>query len=122
MGDVNLLAEPTLPIPPELRAALLKGYRAFASSDSGARAAAVQALASLPEDQQWSSVPKLLAQLGANHEAFQMASRIASGGDPGPALFWDRRMRGTLDDPGFPALATQLGLFKYWATTHTKPD
>ena len=30
--------------------------------------------------------------------------------------------RGTLADPGFPALATQLGLFKYWTTTHTRPD
>jgi hypothetical protein len=31
-------------------------------------------------------------------------------------------MRGILADPGFPALATQLGLFKYWTTTRTKPD
>ena len=31
-------------------------------------------------------------------------------------------MRRTLDDPGFPALATQLGLMKYWKATRTKPD
>jgi hypothetical protein len=31
-------------------------------------------------------------------------------------------MRRTLDDPGFPAVAGQLGLLKYWTTTHTKPD
>jgi hypothetical protein len=31
-------------------------------------------------------------------------------------------MRGTLADPGFPALATQLGLLKYWTTTHIRPD
>lgn len=122
MGDVNLLAEPTLPIPAELRAALLNGYRALASGDSGTRATAVQALAALPEDQQWDAVPKLLAALGASREAFQMASRIATGDHPGPALFWDRSMRSTLDDPGFPALATQIGLFKYWTTTHTRPD
>jgi hypothetical protein len=31
-------------------------------------------------------------------------------------------MRQTLNDPGFPALANQLGLMKYWRTTHTRPD
>jgi hypothetical protein len=31
-------------------------------------------------------------------------------------------MRATLSDPDFPALVTQLGLLKYWTTTHTKPD
>jgi hypothetical protein len=31
-------------------------------------------------------------------------------------------MRGTLNDPSFPAMATQFGLFKYWMTTHTRPD
>jgi hypothetical protein len=41
---------------------------------------------------------------------------------PGPSIFWDRRMRGTLADPDFPELATQLGLLKYWKTTRTKPD
>jgi hypothetical protein len=31
-------------------------------------------------------------------------------------------MRRTLSDPAFPALATQLGLMKYWKTTRTRPD
>ena len=31
-------------------------------------------------------------------------------------------MRPTLDDPGFPAAAEQLGLMAYWKTTGTKPD
>jgi hypothetical protein len=31
-------------------------------------------------------------------------------------------MRGTLDDPDFPAVAQRLGLMRYWKTTHTKPD
>jgi tetratricopeptide (TPR) repeat protein len=121
-GDIDLLLEPTLPIPADLRAALLKGYRALASRDAGARMQAVQTLLALPEDQQWEAVAKLLADLGANHEAFQIASRIAMGEYPGPSLFWDRSMRGTLDDPGFAAVATQLGLVKYWTTTHTRPD
>jgi tetratricopeptide (TPR) repeat protein len=122
IGDLNLLREPALPIPEELRAAVLKGYAALASRDSEAKAQAVRALLALPEQQHWEVVAKLLAGLGANHEAFQMASAIASGKNPEPALFWDRSMRKTLDDPGFPALATQLGLLKYWTTTHTRPD
>ena len=118
-----MLFRSTLPISAELRAALVKGYRALASRDSGAKAQAVQALLALPEDQQRDAVARLLADLGANHEAFQIAARIATVKEyPGPSLFWDRSMRGTLADPGFSAVATQLGLLKYWTTTHTRPD
>jgi hypothetical protein len=31
-------------------------------------------------------------------------------------------MRGVLDDPGFPAVAKQLGLLNYWKNSRTKPD
>jgi tetratricopeptide (TPR) repeat protein len=123
IGDINLLLDATLPMPAEQRAAMLEGYRALASRDSATKAQAVQALLALKEDQQWDALPTLLADLGATHEAFQIATRIATTQQyPGPSLFWDRRMRGTLDDPGFSAVATQLGLLKYWTTTHTKPD
>jgi tetratricopeptide (TPR) repeat protein len=123
IGDINLLLDPTMPMPAELRAALLLGYRARASHDSGTRAQAVQALLALTEGQQRGAVAKLLADLGANHEAFQIATRLAMESEyPGPSLFWDRSMRGTLADPGFSAVATQLGLLKYWTTTHTRPD
>ncbi len=123
MGDIDLLADPSLSFPEELRAALLNGYRARASNDSEVRAQAVQTLLALPEEHQKEPVAKLLAELGANHEAFQIATRIATAKEyPGPSLFWDRSMRGTLADPDFPAVATQLGLFKYWTTTHTRPD
>ena len=122
MGDINLLLDPTLPISAELRAALLKGYRARTSSDSAAKAQAVEALLALPENQQWDAVAKLLADLGANHEAFRMASRIAMDEYPGPSVFWNRSMRTALADPGFAAVATQLGLMNYWKTTHTRPD
>lgn len=123
IGDTDLLRDPTLPISAELRAALLQGYRAMASRDSGARAQAIKALVGLNEDQQREAVTRLLADLGANHEAFQIATRLATTSEyPGPSLFWARSMRGTLADPGFPAVATQLGLLKYWTTTHTRPD
>jgi DNA-binding winged helix-turn-helix (wHTH) protein/tetratricopeptide (TPR) repeat protein len=123
IGDINLLLDPALPISAELRAALLKGYRARASRDSGARAQAVEALLALTEAQQTEAVARLLADLGANREAFQIAARIATTKEyPGPSIFWDQSMRGTLADSGFPAVATQLGLLNYWTTTRTRPD
>jgi tetratricopeptide (TPR) repeat protein len=123
IGDANLLLDPNLSVPAELRDALLKGYRARTSNDSSAKVQAVDALLALPDEQKKESVARLLAELGANHEAFEIGTRIATKKEyPGPSLFWDRSMRGTLDDPGFPALAEQLGLLKYWTTTHTRPD
>ena len=120
--DVDLLADPRLPIPPELRAALLKGLRVLGSRDSAARTEAIQALVALPADQQWDAAAKLLADLGANHEAFEMASRRVTDEFPEPSLFWDPSMRGALDDPGFVTVATRLGLLDYWKRTHTRPD
>jgi tetratricopeptide (TPR) repeat protein len=123
LRDVNLVRDPDVSLPVELRAALLKGYSAKDSHDSNEKAQAVQILLALPEVQQKDPVAKLLAELGATHEAFLIAARIAKTKEyPGPSLFWDRTMRGTLADPDFPALASELGLFKYWTTTHTKPD
>ena len=116
------LLDPKLQVPAELRAGLLAGYRAMASQNAGAKAQAVRALRALPKDQQNSAVAELLAELGAAHEAFQVAARLATKEYPGPSLFWHQSMRGTLSDPGFPALAAQLGLIKYWKATHTRPD
>ena len=122
-GDPQLLLDPAFPMSGELRAALMEGHRARASRDPGALAQAVQALLALKEADQTGAVAKLLADLGANREAFQVAARIATTAEyPGPTIFWDRSMRGTLSDPGFAALATQLGLLKYWTTTRTSPD
>jgi tetratricopeptide (TPR) repeat protein len=123
IGDLSPLLDATSPISAELRAALLQGYRARTSRDSEIKARAVQALIALPENEQREEVARLLADLGANHEAFEIATRIATTQVyPGPSLFWDQRMRGVLAEPGFPAVAEQLGLLKYWTTTHTKPD
>ncbi len=123
IGEANLFVDPTLQISPERREALLQGYRALASRDSGAKAQAIEALLALTEDQQSDDVATLLASLGANREAFQIAARIATARDyPRPSLFWDSRMRGVLDDPGFPAVAEGLGLLNYWKTTRTRPD
>ena len=123
LGDSKLLADPTLPLSAELRAALLQGYRAHASGNAVAKAQAIGVLMLLPADQQTDPVARLLADLGADHEAFQVASRLATTQDgPGPSLFWHPSMRRILTDPGFVAMAKQLGLVNYWTTTHTKPD
>jgi tetratricopeptide (TPR) repeat protein len=122
-GDVEALLDPKLPVPAEQRAALLMGYRALQSGNAGAKAQAVKALVALPEDQQWDFVARLLGDLGASHEAFLMGSRVATTREyPGASVFWYPSMRGALDDPDFPALATELGLMNYWKTTKTKPD
>jgi tetratricopeptide (TPR) repeat protein len=121
-GDAEALLDPDLPIAAERRAALQKAYRAVASGDAGAKAEAIHILLALPQDQQGNTVAKLLANLGAAHEAFQVATRVATKDYHGPSLFWYRDMRGALSDPGFPAVAAQLGLMNYWKTTHTRPD
>lgn len=121
-GDLESLSDPKLPISEDLRAALLKGFRAAASPDAGAKAAAVQTLLALPEDRQDDTVATLLASLGASHEAFRIAARLAADQYPGPSLFWYPNMRPVLNDPGFPAVAQRLGLIAYWKSSHTKPD
>ncbi len=120
--DATALLNPKLPISDELRAGLVSGYRALASGDGGAKAQAAQTLIALRQDQQNDGVAMLLADLGADHAAFQIAARLAAREYPGPSLFWYRGMRRTLADPGFPALAGQLGLMQYWKTNHVRPD
>ena len=121
-SDTKSVLDPKLPIPAKLRAALLQGYRALASQNASDKAQAVQAILALPEDQQNDATASLLADLGATHAAFQIASRLATRDSPAPSIFWYPSMRGALSDPGFPAVAAQLGLMRYWKTTHAKPD
>lgn len=121
-GDADALLDPGIPLSPDKRAAMVMGYRAKTSGDAGAKAQAVQALLRLPENQQNDSVAVLLADLGATGDAFRVASRLATREFPGPAVFWHPSMRAVLSDPGFPAVAEQVGLMKYWKTTQKRPD
>jgi TIR domain len=121
-GDIKFLLDPKLSMPEGIRSALVKGYRAMESGDAGAKAQAVHTLLALKEDQQYFAVVWLLADLGAAHDAFRMASRLTTAGLSDPSIFWHPSMRGAVDNPEFPALATQLGLMKYWKATSTKPD
>lgn len=121
-SDINALLAPGLPVAEEQRTALLNGYRAMASADAGAKAQAVHSLLALPEDQQDDAVARLLAKLGANHQAFQVARRIVTVRNGNPSIFWYSDMRGALNDPGFPAVAEQIGLLSYWKMSQTRPD
>jgi tetratricopeptide (TPR) repeat protein len=112
---IAALRNPQPRIAEETRVALLSGYQALASGDPQAKKKAVDALLALPKDEQDDRVATMLAALGANHEALAVASQK-------PWLFWGRSMRGVLSDPGFPAVAKQLGLLTYWKASHTKPD
>jgi hypothetical protein len=76
---------------------------------------AIQELLALPKDRQSETVATLLAALGENREALQIAAQK-------PWLFWRGSMRGVLNEPAFPAVAEQLGLMTYWRTSRTKPD
>jgi tetratricopeptide (TPR) repeat protein len=109
------LRDPGLGFSEQSRAALVSGYQGLASRDPGAKTRAIPALLALPQDEQRDRVVTMLAALGATHEALEMA------GDR-PWLFWRRSMRGALNDPGFPAVASKLGLMSYWKSSHTKPD
>jgi tetratricopeptide (TPR) repeat protein len=112
---IAALRNPNVQIAEGTRDQLLSGYQALASRDPQAKKKAVQALLALPRDKQSDRVATMLAVLGANREALTIASER-------PWLFWNRSMRGVLDDPSFPAVAGRLGLIAYWKSSHTRPD
>jgi len=109
------LRDPQLQFSEETRAPLVSGYQALASGDSRAKKRAIEKLLALPEGEQNDRVATMLAALGANHDALEIAKDR-------PWLFWRRSMRGVLHDPGFPAVAKQLGLLNYWKSSRTRPD
>jgi len=112
---MTALRSPQFQVPKESRDALLSGYEALTTAAPPAKKKAVQALLALPKSQQSETVATMLAALGANHEALQIAAQT-------PWLFWRRSMRAVLNEPDFAAVAQQLGLVAYWRTSGTKPD
>jgi hypothetical protein len=122
MGDFGILHDSKLSMDPAMRAALLGGYRAVESDNAGAKAQAARALVALRPEQRNAAVVWLLADLGATGDAFEIAGRSTTRGNANPSIFWHPSMRGVLRDPGFPAVAEQLGLMNYWKTTKTRPD
>ncbi|MBB5707651.1 winged helix-turn-helix domain-containing protein [Sphingopyxis panaciterrulae] len=112
---ISALRSPEFQIPEEPRAGLLSGYQALASGNAQAKTKAIRTLIALPSDKQSETVATMLAALGANREALEVARER-------PWLFWRRSMRGVLSEPDFPTVANQLGLMTYWKTTRIKPD
>jgi tetratricopeptide (TPR) repeat protein len=121
-GDLKALSGPKLPIPAQRRAAIIGAYRTFASTGSEGKAQAVRALLALPQDDQDGIVARLLANLGAPHEAFQIAQTLLTTRRANPAFLWHPQMRPVLDDLRFQELIKQLGLLDYWKTSHSRPD
>jgi tetratricopeptide (TPR) repeat protein len=119
---IRLLQDPKVQLPQAQRSAFLAGFQAMASGDRRAKARAVQMLIALPRDQQDPWTAKLVAALGASHEALEMVANGASSRFDWPSTLWYPSMRGVLNDPGFPAVAERLGLVKFWRTSHTRPD
>jgi hypothetical protein len=121
-GDLKRLADPALPIAAPVRSALIEGFRAVASGNPAAKAAAVKALVALTTDEEAVPRARLLAKLGASAAAFDLAAQQAAQSYPGPSVFWYPEMRPALDDPRFLALAQRLGLMTYWKQSKTRPD
>jgi tetratricopeptide (TPR) repeat protein len=121
-GDLKVLSGRKLPIPAERRAALTAAYNALGSIKSEEKAKAVRALLALSEDDQDGIVARLLASLGAPHEAFQITQRLLTKRRAYTEFLWHPQMRSVLHDPRVPALMRQLGLLDYWKRSHTRPD
>lgn len=121
-AGIKALQDPKFEVPANQRAAFLAGLQALASGDRGAKARATQMLLALPEDELDPWTAKMIAVLGAHHEALMIIARRAHTRFDWPSILWYPSMRGVLDDPAIPGVLQRLGLMKYWRTTHTRPD
>src|SRR3546814_7042504 len=70
---ISALRSPEFQIPEEPRAGLLSGYQALASGNAQAKTKAIRTLIALPGDKQGETVATMLAALGANREALEVA-------------------------------------------------
>jgi tetratricopeptide (TPR) repeat protein len=119
---INGIHDPRLGATSAESAAYLAGFQAMLSGDKGAKARAVPLLVALPKDVQGPWTVRLIAALGAPHQALEML--VDNGGSrfDWPSALWYPSMRGALDDPAMPRVLQRLGLIKYWRTTRTRPD
>ena len=120
---LKALQNPKIGVPQASKVGLKAAFDAMISRDPAAKARAIQLLLALPPEAQGRLVTSMLGALGAHGEALRnIGSKIAAYYiTPGGWLFLPA-MRPVLDDPGFPAFAQQMGMIRYWKTTHTRPD
>jgi tetratricopeptide (TPR) repeat protein len=105
------------------RAGLSAAFKALQSDDPAAKTAAITALEAMPVAAHGGLYTFLLGALGANRQALAAVVDAAQRNRPGArSWLFTPMLAGALRDPSFPAAAEQLGLMKYWRTTHTKPD
>jgi tetratricopeptide (TPR) repeat protein len=122
-GALKALQNPKVRMPESLKAAIQAAFAAMVSRDPAAKARAVKLLLALPPDSQGRLVTTMLGALGAHGDVFRII-----GGKTAAYNFMPRTwlflpaMRPVLDDPAFPAFAQQVGLVRYWKTSHTRPD
>lgn len=117
-----LAAVPADGLPPRLRALYMAAFKALASGDAQARAAAASALVAdgfTPPNIR--TKIGLLAALGANAEALKAALDHPNLIGSREALMTPA-LAGVRADPAFAAAAEALGLTRYWKTTGIKPD
>jgi hypothetical protein len=120
-GAIKAMHDPKLQLTAAQRTALLSAFEAMASGDP-AKAQAAQMLLALPRDRPDILVTKMVAKLGATHQALQLFANGLGSRSDWPSIVWYPSMRGVLNDPGFPALTQKLGMMAYWKASHTKPD
>jgi Tfp pilus assembly protein PilF len=118
------LRSPQLRMPEPTRTALLSGFQAIASGDTGAKARAVKTLLALADGHKSDVVVRTVAVLSAPSEALGLYVRGIGIGSHyrWSSVLWYPSMRGVLSEPDFPGVAQRLGLIDYWRTTHIKPD
>lgn len=110
-------------MPPGVREALAEALKALQSKDPAARRAAALKVAAMPPRMAMVSV-RYLAALGDYAGALRLIGRSALRDENQFArtFLFDPLLAPALRDPGFPALARQLGLTTYWKQTGIKPD
>jgi len=122
-AGIKALGDPHLQMSKAKRVAIAAGFEAMARNDAAGKAAAVQALKVLPDDEMDSLVTRLLGALGAYREALEIVEKKAANESfSAVSWLWYPSMRGSLRDATFPKLVQRLGLVRYWHATHTKPD
>ena len=120
---LKALENPKVQIPQANRAAMKVAFGAMISQDPAAKAHAIEQLRALPAETQGRLVTSMLGALGAHGDALRnIGTKIAAQYFTPASWLFLPAMRPVLDDPGFPAFAQQIGLMRYWKTTHTRPD
>ena len=121
-AGIKAIQDPKLGATSAETTAYLAGFHAMLSGDKAAKARAVQLLVALPRDVQGPWTSRLVAALGAPHQALQMLVANLGSRFDWPSTLWYPSMRGALDDPAMPVVLQRLGLVKYWRATRTRPD